>query len=247
MRLSYYLNEGRSKPLTHDETIKLLENCTNSFSMSQKYPIYRGFNNGVTESYFIDPSKFTRRSMNTDNYYTLLMDGLPDWKNYPKRSKSIICTTDIVYAGDYGEAYNVFPFDGANIAVCNAADIWGGFKKNIHHLKWFNKCLNEIADELGIITSLYRAMSYDDIINVLNEIDKRKNELDIKRIWRRTNKEKFFDRYFSQYNDRSLVELIIEAFNPDKNGFKLYTPKTFNVKGNHEVWTDSPSVLIHYK
>ena len=43
-----------------------------------------------------------RKSANTKNWYTLLMDNiLPEWAAYPKRSQSFICSTSERRANDF--------------------------------------------------------------------------------------------------------------------------------------------------
>jgi hypothetical protein len=59
------------------------------------------------------------------------MDNSPDFASYPKRSRSLICTTDDVNAEGYadsgakrGRVYAIFPVDGTTIAFCPKSDIW---------------------------------------------------------------------------------------------------------------------------
>ena len=65
----------------------------------------------------------------TENYITLLIDYiLPSWKNYPKRSKSLVCSSSKSISWGYGnKAYVVFPYNNAKIGVCSEVDLWESF------------------------------------------------------------------------------------------------------------------------
>ena len=71
-----------------EDAIKLIkENCdVNNF-------LYRGYKS--SQKYLhIDSNKSERKSANTSNHYTVLIDTFLD-DIFPLRSKSIICTNDI--------------------------------------------------------------------------------------------------------------------------------------------------------
>lgn len=86
---------------------------------------YRGasYNN---KSIFINPQKIKRVSKGTSNLYYVLMDNLPAYRDYPKRSKSIIFSNHKRDAEDYvddlsgGKVYKVFPNNRAKIAVAQS-------------------------------------------------------------------------------------------------------------------------------
>jgi len=128
MRLKQFINESRGKVLSLDDTKKLLQTkCKKAVEEYKKGNIiYRGINN-YNNYLYIQPSKSTRVSLNTENYYTLINDNSPSWEKYPKRSKSVICTTDLYRADNYGDIYIVFPFDNAKIGVCSNVDYWWSF------------------------------------------------------------------------------------------------------------------------
>jgi hypothetical protein len=72
----------------------------------------------------IDTTKSERKSKDTSNWYTLIIDNHPKYKNYPKRSKSLICTNNIETADEFGTPMAIIPFNDAKIGVVNAPDIW---------------------------------------------------------------------------------------------------------------------------
>lgn len=91
---------------------------------TNKVRVYRG-----TEPQMgvVDTNKFQRKSANTLNYYTLWLDNSPKWKDYPKRSKSLICTNDMGTAGGFGDIHWVIPKDSNAIGVCPSDDFWSSF------------------------------------------------------------------------------------------------------------------------
>lgn len=110
-----------------DEVITLLNtHCGDALWMiKNNNPIWRGFRDldDSVPFYRVDPSKTVRKSQNTNNYYTMIWDHHPDWQGWPKRSRSLIATSDISYAGDYGNRFAVIPYDGAKIGAVNSNDL----------------------------------------------------------------------------------------------------------------------------
>jgi hypothetical protein len=101
---------------------QLKEKCSVALSIFST-PIWRGFQNHTQPIVIADPSTGVRKSQNTTNYFTSLIDSSPYMKGWPKRSKSFICSTSN-YAGEFGKTYAIFPVDNARIAVCPGFDIW---------------------------------------------------------------------------------------------------------------------------
>jgi len=108
-----------------DEAVKILKNnCKDSLKLvKSRDTLFRGTTDRGA-FLVIDPSTGVRKSTNTKNYYTILMDNSPYFREYPARSKSLICTTDEFYARDYGTMYALVPFDGQKIGICPYSDIW---------------------------------------------------------------------------------------------------------------------------
>lgn len=124
MRLVNYLNESRTKPLDTEHVKYLLKNEFSDMAKNllKGEVLYRGMKTKSDYS-FLDPSRFkTRRSANTSNYYTLFINNHPMWEDYPKRE--IICSTDELYAEDYGDLHLILPENGAKIGICSDDDIW---------------------------------------------------------------------------------------------------------------------------
>ena len=88
--------------------------------------LWRGSKNKRPSGIF-RPDTGERKSANSGNYYTMLLDSNPLNKDFPKRSKSFITTTKLRVARAYGKkgtVYAVFPFDGVKVGLVNQSDIW---------------------------------------------------------------------------------------------------------------------------
>ncbi|NPV12905.1 MAG: hypothetical protein HPY57_14130 [Ignavibacteria bacterium] len=75
--------------------------------------------------FYSDPKTLNRKSSDCYNYYTLIIDNAPEWKDYPKRSKSFICTLGTSHIE--GNRYYVIPKDDSKWGVCKKHDIFVSF------------------------------------------------------------------------------------------------------------------------
>ncbi len=146
LEFEYFINEkyetsSRGRSLTLEEIVEIFnQNCKMYDNNSVK--LFRGHGAAMLYSLY-EPKKFKRVSANTANHYTVLIDEiLPNWKSYPKRSESLVCSTSESYTKAYGNyMYEVIPFDSAKIAVCPYRDIWESFtflRNSVNDLGDFN-------------------------------------------------------------------------------------------------------------
>jgi hypothetical protein len=229
-------------------------------------PIYRGVrvfkyektNRDFVKILKVQPSKFKRQAANTHNFYIDLMDGSPLWEGYPKRSKSIICSTNYKYANDYGEVFRVIPLkENETFAVCSENDAFLSFPylastlKNISGsgmtftIAGFNNWLMTFGLQNG-----------DDYETIKNKIETNIHKILNDEHFERSNWHNF-DGYTSAlkrhikegtiYAD-TLFEDILSWMSPENNKFRKieYNRNTrysedFNDK---EVWTEADCVLI---
>lgn len=251
------VNEYGNGPLNrtsdfHEKLGILLKNeysdALKSLKRGQK--IYRGVK--VKEKkpiFFISPSKVERPSKNTTNFCTAILSCLPSWKDYPKRSRSIICSFDKGYAFGYSYGGNdtiVLPKNGAKIGVCNQSDYWNSFfellKMGIETVSDFNYIIEDLLRYCNLSAS--DNWNENNVIYKLSELDKNANTKIL---------EKFALKY--EYYDKFITERVtfngtwLEFFDfilePNKNGFKLTTVDKFINNGKSEVWTDSDSILVN--
>ena len=137
MRFTQYLiNEGRSKPISKDDAIDYINRYCSKFKYGYENDtlpvLYRGLSN-PTPYLQIDPRKGSRvASSNNHNYTTLMIDNFKSWKKYPKRSKSVICSTDEWYVPMFGShTFKVYPSDKCTLGIVGQSDIWSGFQKTL--------------------------------------------------------------------------------------------------------------------
>jgi hypothetical protein len=237
-----YDSKTRVQKIGTEEALDLLDNCVKSVK-NDRFPIYRGKRNTGNFN-FVDPQKFTRVSANTQNYYTLLFSNLPSWKNYPKRQKSLICTTNEATANGYGYVYYVFPYDEAKIGVCPKTDLWNSFPGFIDDMGGI-PFLNSV---IGTIKEYYKMdslNSYEQLVSLFEKAD-RVNKTTWKDIFNTAWTENFITlfREMGYMEERTrLINCIDKYFDPKKSGFKIMKPGNSYPK-DKEVWTDSKCILM---
>jgi len=246
---------GRSVSISNEKGINLLtKKCKKSLNaiinieptvvMYDKGTIiYRGIPKKDEDFLSINPKQGNpRRSANTSNYYTLIIDNDPAWKEYPKRSQSIICSTGNDSATSYGTVYMVFPYDGAKIGVTPADDFWSGFANSkIYLMSNFNRSLQKLFKYLNIS---FDDDSWQDIQSAFKELDEEIDGdddyyYDILSLSKAS--ESWLKEYISFFN---MEKFIRYKLNPKRNGFKLvHAGDQINCR-DCEVWTDSQSILV---
>jgi len=252
--------ERRSNEITKQGAIDIIKNNCKDFLKDKTPKIFRGIDhsNDTPDFLLVKPSDgLLRRSANAGNHYTLLIDNSPRWSSYPKRSRSIICTTSSEKALSYGECYCVIPFDNAKIGICPENDIWVSFEKiGIKRLESFTYDL----DQLGVTDSDFSSMLSDfkkledKIVN--GEIKMERSKISSLLLRTFSGNPYSYDfgedtsdilvNYKNLENRPSLYEYIDELFDPIKNGFNLSSYKDMSkyLNTDLEVWTDSNSIMI---
>lgn len=251
-----YATKSRSKKidLTAKQIINWIEkNSPQYIKRAKTTPIFRGkFSHEVVT--MVSPQDFTRQSANTSNIYTELIDSFPSWSDYPKRSKSLVCSTaNEGYVTQYGEIHLVIPVDNAKVGICPVSDFWGSFKTlqdvGIDDMDEFNNTVYDIVDTKSVVSStkkfkIKNAKIYD-TYNSFNErfVYNSFNERFVKHLMNSIVK-----------NNSSLYDELEKYLNPKDNGFKNTTASQFNDKtGNKstdgmegkEVWVSGTCMLIN--
>jgi hypothetical protein len=124
------------KDLSQDQAVEILKTkCSDFLPLVQQKgekTLYRGMTD-FGDYRIVYPSSGSRISQNTTNHYTVLLDNSPYMKEYPRRSKSLICSAGFDYAQGFadpigkkssGDTYAVIPFNGSKIGICPQNDIW---------------------------------------------------------------------------------------------------------------------------
>lgn len=242
MKLSELLQEAKyAEELKIKKAWKEAElHCKDALKLGSS-PIVRGSHNtfGVEMPARVQGDKGKRKSRNTTNYYTVILDKVLGDLGFPLRSKSIICGTysNKSYAGNYGDLYAVLPYDGVRIGVCPGKDIFdtwitiGGDDSSID--RW-----NDVFDDADI-----SAKSFTSIVNgiekQLKSIAAGKDELD-----------SWVKQYLIQFKPGTVEQQISTAYSPKKAGFKLATTKDKKLlteTAPHELWIGGPCIMLPLK
>lgn len=117
MDFKSFLNESYKTSITRDNVLDILK--TNG----ENNILYRGMKDGG-DYFIIDGSSGSRKSANTENYYTLIIDEILKNTDFPLRTKSIICTKSKGKASKYGTTFVIIPLKGTKVASVNKKDIW---------------------------------------------------------------------------------------------------------------------------
>lgn len=253
------LSEGRygkprSKIISHDDTINLLK--TDHSSAYKAYlennKIYRGLDDRDYDFLYIKPSVSDEERTSRfalGNYYTALMITLPSWKSYPKRNKSIICTTETSKAFDYsgsyaGAVYIVLPKNNSKIAISSDDDIFYSFnyvyeRLGVDSANGFNRLIENMLYDFNL--GNYTQWNENNIDVILKLMDKDVVMKQGER-YRTATHRLLSDIHNSNYT--SWKDYFNDLLDPVKNGFKLTTIENYKRLSDKEVWTDGDSLLI---
>lgn len=204
----------------------------------QKYKkniiIYRGISSNM-DFMFGDHSNYVRKSAYIQNYYTEIIDNSPEWKEYPKRSKSFICTTSYSTSQNYGSStYIVLPFDNPTIGICPFDDLWDSFDLSafdFDSLEEFNAGLENIMSLIMGNT----ADTYNNILKLCSIIDKKQYEESI------LKDDKFFDYLSKSGNSLHALQNILS---PSKNYFSKVKLSSLSNISDNEIWFSGPAYFI---
>ncbi len=256
--------DTRSKPVKMKKGDSVLEEIKKIApwyleNINEIAPIYRGFQgkrytryNEPRKMFTISPSRFERYARNTDNHYIELIDNSHYWTEYPKRSRSIICTTGLEKAGKYGQVYRVIPvLENSKIAVCPKDDVFFSFKYLFGKLREINNTgfasITDFNDWLNFGFGMPEDVDYNYIVDRIQSVmdDMEYNEYDEEEVNQAL-------RNFTKNLKSGKVEITdmvatLDAWmSPDKNGFSLieYNRNSDELPENKEVYTSSDCILV---
>jgi len=231
-----YIAESRTQSIDENEADALIiKHCKNNYKfLKGNVILYRGVDN-TSEYGYIDSNKGTpRMSRGTLNYITLLMDNLPSWKSYPKRSHGVICSTIESSASYYGTTlYRVIPYDNSKVGVCSSNDMWSSFDSKTD-IVYTTTAANSLLSKLF---HTYKIRVDDSNWNSFKSGLSKLNQNDIL--------EAFGTSYpltrFLFKKDTDIIEHFNEFFDPKSNGF---TMGINNIDDDKEVWVQGECILI---
>ena len=162
----------KPKVLSLEEAVDtVITHCRSNRGLYVKRAFYKGFKEDILkggENYAIVDTRLTKRkSQNTPNFYTMILDDLAKENGFPLRSKSLVGSTSDSDADGYAGPYGLFamiPFDDAKVGFVNDTDMWD---------KFFRICgvsvsINEFSDGLHNVLDI----SDDSIDNIRDFGDK---------------------------------------------------------------------------
>jgi ribosomal protein S17E len=268
-KIQYFkLFESRTARLSDEEFINLVKTKCKDFLANPKY-LQRMKKKYSGDYTYINPKLSYRAPLMADemfsmggvysSHHTLLMDNLPSWKDFPKRTKSVIGSINFGYDPSFGDHYHcVIPYDGANFALAPDCDLWNSYCLIGNNQYQFDDYFSESFLQAGISDD-----SYDEMIE---DIQKLYNQY-LKGI--DNNISGYITRIFKQMKEDNVTDVRLafnEYFAPNK--FRGLGPKneskgfvTMNYSeisniqekdsnGNiithgKEFWTDSECLIVY--
>lgn len=223
------LCEAFRQTITREDAINFIRrNCRNALKTINE-PIVRGMKY-ESDFQIITGQDGGRKSANTTNHYTLLLDKwLPS--EYPRRSLSIICAgwPNREYTHGFGTRHVIIPIDHAKIGVTPKYDLWDT-PITIGNETLTIKRWNDEMRNAGVPDS-----SYQTIITSLRKI-----------------------RDSDDFSTLSLALQAMEEYNGGED-FERYLARAYTLPfdatttadpiynyGEHEVWIQEKCIAIDY-
>lgn len=225
------------------------ENASAYLQRVEENPIFRGFD--APPISFIQTNAMNRRSANAKNYYTIWMDNNPAWKDYPKRSKSLICSTSHNTASGFGETHLIIPADINKIGLCDEGDLWGSFDRISTMMGSFygmddfvseaDALMAAVTDEKG---RYHASINYDSLCDGLSAVTAEVVKSKAADAEADADVFKRYDKIFQQHGYKNLLEMWDDVMYPEENGFKVTTGAKFKAKPDVEVWTQGEHAVL---
>lgn len=247
-----YLSEGlvKSAPITPEEAVEWCKTHASKF-IANKQKIFRGMNIDSKIGIF-DTNLLNRTSANTYNYYTVWMDNNNKWKQYPKRSKSYVCTPDWGVARGFGDIHLIIPEDGAKIGICSSHDLWDSFEFCLSRAGLTS--LDRLMDDFNRMFKLIlpsgfmsgAAANYSDLLKCLKAVTLEK--LTRYNAENHKNSEnnctvKWAER-LKKFNYDSLLDFMIDTFDPEENDFKVKSASNIGKLNDVEIWVQGKVLQV---
>jgi len=246
MKFVEFINEAYAdykKEISEEQAIELIKkNCKN---IDLKKPLYRGIKKSG-KFLALHGEERTRKSIDTSNHYTLIIDEQLKKINAPLRSKSLMCATRSATALMYGTTYAIFPYDGIQMGRCVSDDIWDAVVVlgNKHgRLRSFNEYLNRFSKEPETFKQIV-----SDLSKVLEQDEGDITDYEEKNLYQAFKKE-YQDLKimpFSKADKKDVVEKVLAvAYDPIKVlKFQFGKIDELDLSGMHEVWFSGKCVAI---
>jgi len=220
--------------------------------------IYRGVLGNNDDIYEVNPQTASRRSRNTANIYTLFVDNDPSWADYPKRSQSLICTSDYQFALGYGHPYVVLFENNSEIGLCPSNDWWDSFqsmsielnryregRKSVYDMSSLNQTIANSFEELAgreIDDTSWTGLSQD-----FAEMDR----IIQSHTWEELAARQGYIRAgcivkYLKSTEQTMEQGLRTLLNPTRNGFEVKSLREQPYSANYprEIWGSARAVMI---
>lgn len=267
------INESYN-PIDEDTFNNLIDTSYTFLNSDFKPDFYRGIDS-LEKIILINTDDYIRYSKGADKItaYNYWIDNQEDWKEYPKRSRGIICSNVNDIANEYGNVYKIFPLstpEKFKAGVCPTSDIWRSYVKGFESgFEIFNRGhlnvnylfveLSMLVDSLGIKFS-----NFFELLNIIQEryIDKI-SEFDTQSKFWETEESRFLNKAsdtvktiidYCVNNKLNILQQFNIVFNPKVNEFKLINYSNIEsfykklnsgeVRNAREIWFEGPAIAV---
>jgi hypothetical protein len=215
--------------------------------------IIRGMDSGYGNytNYFFVNNIRGRVSANTSNEYTTIIDNSPAWAEYPKRSRSLICTTssNLEYARDFGDPFIILPTPDTKIAVCSKYDFWDSFPvvSSLLEKAKYSEFNNQMSLFNDAVRSIFDAAKFK-LSESNTSFERLKRALNVGTVYLRdpdsphvSSEDKVFFKSVINGTE-TMLEFVERILNPNSNRFKLvkYNELPTLKNKNLELWLEGP-------
>ena len=214
--------------------------------------ILRGINND--ENFFVsNGTKLDRKSAHTRSYVNTIVDNMPEWKAYPKRSKSFVGTTSQHKADRYGTHFFMIPLENQDIGICPESDFWFSFSKDKDNEN-VNQMNLMIADMWAFTGGTINNYDRNDAPDYLTPDELQETFYAFDEMFRDEDDDDRPDEYFSEeypglgremmnYSGSSLG-FFEGKLDPVENNFVLSKSVSVSKYPNNEVWLSGKVLFI---
>lgn len=257
----------RTKSVDSEKLKSLLKDYSSALSKAAigNY-IFRGVpdTKSVKQWYLAKPSTQRRKSANTNEIYNTMIDFLPSWEDWPKRSRSLICSNNAGDASNFGEFLClVLPKNGSRVCQASDSDFWGSFpylkkRTGIEMMDDFNSYMELLFGATGNGKAAYSSEYYDSnkVIEMFDSLvstddttlfDNLNRNLDGSSYHLRTHKMmETFIKDIKKYK-RNWMTYFSDLLDPVKNLCLMVTiEKYFASPKPREIWTDGDCLLYRF-
>jgi hypothetical protein len=219
----------------------------NDYCQNKQF-IYRGMKTSNIYE-FGTTADLSRRASNTYNIVNKLTEVLPSWQDWPKRTKSFICSTSISYTKGYGQSFRVIPLKHTGFAISNREDFWYMLPNNFPGtVSNFNEIIHDILLKVRVSLKMWDIdpdLLDDNPLDLIDTLDKisniYKNNQEIKNKLALTYNENLL---LTQIANKGIKEFLNTELDPNKNGKLIYEVSNLPT-GMHEVWFEGEALFIN--